>query len=137
MWTFARGIPTAPPETRHLRESWKIPSIDASPLPDTTKRKITHVDDNEGLERIVGAGQWSGSSWNVQVCLPHINRTLVAYLSDINRVFVAYIIMLFAATLSHINRTFAASVPHILFFSCIFASLPRVYYIIASFLSHG
>jgi hypothetical protein len=28
-------------------------------------------------------------------------------------------------------------VPHILFFSCIFASLPRVYYIIASFLSHG
>jgi hypothetical protein len=65
MWTFSQGIATGPPQTHHLQESWKIPSIGTSSLPFTAKRRITHVDDNEGLERIVDAGQWSASSWNV------------------------------------------------------------------------
>jgi hypothetical protein len=38
----------------------------------TAKWRITHVDDNEGLERIVGVGQWNGNSWNVKVCKANI-----------------------------------------------------------------
>jgi hypothetical protein len=46
MWTFPRGIATAPPQTRRPQESWKIHSIDASLLLATTKGRITHINVN-------------------------------------------------------------------------------------------
>jgi hypothetical protein len=65
MWIFPRATSTTQPQTSHLLESWQIPSIDAPLLPATAKRRITYIDVNEGLERIVGACQWSSNSWNV------------------------------------------------------------------------
>jgi hypothetical protein len=121
-------VASRPPhlKRRHLRESWKIPSIDASPLPATAKRQTTHVDDNEGLERIVGAGQWRGSSWNVQVCSQKgICHIFAASMPRIYRTCTTSIATLFAASLPQIYRIFAAYIT--MLFSRIFAAhLPLV-----------